>query len=52
MSLSFSLKIIAKSFFNRIMMSRFGQIKIEKGKFCGAKKPLKIWDVNVYNTVI
>ena len=33
-------------------MSRFGKIKVEKEKFCGAKKRLKIWDVNVYNTVI
>ena len=34
------------------MTTRFGKIKVEKEKFCGAKKPLKIWDVNVYNTVI
>ena len=33
-------------------MLRFGKIKVAKEKFYGAKKPIKIWDVNVDNIVI
>ena len=30
-------------------MMRFGETKVAKEKFHGAKKPMKIWDVNVNN---
>ena len=30
-------------------MMRFGEKEIGKGKFYAAKKPKKIWDVNVNN---
>ena len=33
-------------------MLRFGKTKIAKEKFYAAKKPIKIWDVNVENIVI
>ena len=33
-------------------MLRFGETKIAKQKFYAAKKPIKIWDVNVDNIVI
>ena len=33
-------------------MVKFGKIKIAKGKFYAAKRPIKIWDVNVNNIVI
>ena len=33
-------------------MVKFGKIKIAKGKFYAAKRPTKIWDVNVNNIVI
>ena len=33
-------------------MLRFGETKIAKGQFYGAKKPIKIWDVDVNNIVI
>ena len=33
-------------------MSRFGKTKVEKEDFYGAKKPIKIWDVDVDNIVI
>ena len=33
-------------------MFRFGETKIAKEKFYAAKKPIKIWDVNVDNIVI
>ena len=33
-------------------MLRFGETKIEKETFYAAKKPIKIWDVNVDNKVI
>ena len=36
----------------KIMMLRFGKIKLEKEEFHGAKKTAKMWDVNVNNTVI
>ena len=33
-------------------MLRFGETKIAKEKFYGAKKPLNSWDVNVDNIVV
>ena len=33
-------------------MVKFGKTEITKEKFYGAKKPIKIWDVNVANIVI
>ena len=33
-------------------MFRFGEKKLTKEKFYAAKKPVKIWDVNVDNIVI
>ena len=33
-------------------MLRFGKTKVAKEEFYGAKKPIKIWDVNVDNIVI
>ena len=30
----------------------FGETKVKKEKSYAAKKPIKSWDVNVYNTVI
>ena len=39
-------------FFHSIMMFRFGEKKVTKEKFYVAKKPIKIWYVNVDNIVI
>ena len=39
-------------FYHSIIMLRFGQTNLEKGKFYAAKKPTEIWDVNVDNTII
>ena len=33
-------------------MLRFEETKVAKEKFYAAKKPIEIWDVNVYNIVI
>ena len=33
-------------------MLRFGKRKVAKEEFYGAKRPIKIWDVNVDNIVI
>ena len=33
-------------------MLRFGETKVSKEEFCGAKKTRKIWDVDVNNIVI
>ena len=33
-------------------MVRFGEKEIAKEKFYAAKKPIKIWDVNVDNIVV
>ena len=33
-------------------MVRFGEKEITKEKFYAAKKPMKIWDVNVDNIVV
>ena len=38
--------------FDSIIMLRFGETKVAKEKFCGAKKPINIWDVNVDIIVI
>ena len=43
---------MSQKLFRRIIMLRFGKIKVAKEKFYGAKKPIKIWDVNVDNIVI
>ena len=39
-------------FFDSKIMSRFGKAKVAKEKFYGAKKTLKIWDVDVDDIVI
>ena len=39
-------------FVDSIIMLRFGVREIAKEKFYNAKKPTKIWDVNVENVVI
>ena len=33
-------------------MLRFGETKVSKETFYGAKKPINIWDVNVDNIVV
>ena len=33
-------------------MLRFGKTKVAKEEFYDAKKPIKIWDVNVFKIVI
>ena len=33
-------------------MLRFGKLKVAKEEFYGAKRPIKIWNVNVDNIVI
>ena len=33
-------------------MLKFDETKLEKERFCRTKKPIKVWDVNVDNTVI
>ena len=33
-------------------MLRFGETKVTKEKFYAAKKPIKIWNVNIDNIVI
>ena len=43
---------LAKIFSDSIIMLRFGETKIAKEMFYAAKKPIKIWDVNVDNIVI
>ena len=35
------------TFFHLIIISRFRKIKVRKEKLFDAKKPIKIWDVNV-----
>ena len=40
------------TFFDSIIMLRFGETKVAKGKFYGTKKTINIWDVNVNNIVI
>ena len=39
-------------FFHRIIMVRFGEKKIRKRKNHAAKRPIKIWNVNVDNILI
>ena len=51
MLVSISQKITT-TFFHSIMMFRFGEKKVTKEKFYVAKKPVKIWYVNVDNIVI
>ena len=38
-------------FFDSIKILRFGNTKVAKGEFCGAKKSIKIWNVDVDNIV-
>ena len=45
------LKNNPKIFCDSIIMSRFGEKKIIKERFYGAKKAVKIWDVNFDNIV-
>ena len=33
-------------------MLRFYETKISKGKFYAATKPIKIWEINIYNIII
>ena len=40
------------TFFDSIIMMRFGQIKVAIKKSHGAKKPIKIWDVDVDDILI
>ena len=42
---------MAVKFFDSITMLIFVKIKVPKEEFYGSKKPIKIWDVNVDNTV-
>ena len=44
-------KKYSHNFFHSIMV-RFGERKIEKENFYVAKKPIKIWDVNVDNIAV
>ena len=39
-------------FFDGVIMLRFVKAKLAKGKFYGAKKTIKIWDVDADNIVI
>ena len=39
-------------FYHSIIMLRFGEINLAKGKFYAAKKPIETWDVNVDNIII
>ena len=41
-----------KFVFDSIIMLRFGKAKVTKEEFCGSKKPVNIWDVDVSNIVI
>ena len=43
---------MTKNVFDGIIMLRFSKAKVAKEHFYGAKKPIKIWDVNVDNIVI
>ena len=53
MFLSNSSKIIVTEFFfDSIILLRFNKTKAAKEKFYGAKKPTKIWHVNVDNIVV
>ena len=45
-------KIMTTKFLDSIIMLRFGKTKVAKKEFCGAKKPIQIWDVDVNNIVI
>ena len=40
------------TFIHSIIMVRFGEKEIAKGKFYAAKRPIKICDADVYNIVI
>ena len=46
------LKNIHKNFVHSKIMLRFGKTKVTKENFHAAKKPIKVWDVNVDNIVI
>ena len=52
MFLSISSKNNGKKLFVSIIMLRFGETKVGKEKFQGAKTPINIWDVKVDNKVI
>ena len=52
MFVSSSSKVKTKSFFDSIIFLRFGETKVAKEEFYGAKKAIKIWDVDVDNAVI
>ena len=39
-------------FYHSIIMLRFGETNIAKGKFYAAQKPIENWDVNVDNIII
>ena len=41
-----------KHFVYSITLLRFEEIKVKREKFYATEKPIKIWDVNVNNTVI
>ena len=49
------LKNVDKSFFDSMIILRFGKAKVIKRKFYGAKKEIiiiiNIWDVNIDNLV-
>ena len=45
-------KIMRTKLFYRITMLRFGKTKVAINEFYGAKKAIKLWDVNVDNIVI
>ena len=38
--------------FVEILTLRFGKAKVAKAGFCGVKRPIKIWNVDVNNIVI
>ena len=42
---------MSKFFFDSIIILSFGETKIAKEEFYGAKKPIKIWYVDVNNIV-
>ena len=43
---------MAKNLFDSTILLRFDKTKVAKEKFYGAKKPIKIWDIDVNNIAI
>ena len=52
MTIKFLIKNIDNKIFDSLIILRFDEIKVAKEELYSGNKPMKIWDVNVHNTVI